>query len=350
MKIKIFAVFITALALLAPIVSYADVTKGPFSFSQDSFDFYYSLGSGVPTHQSLTIDNTTGSTINFRISVPNQPSWLNTSYTTDQDLPSTPGSPMGLGASVDVTGLSVGNYSTKIYLTGNFTGSPIVIPVNLTVLAYGSALPANIVHPHGTNIITPDGTVYRIMQGVREPYTSAGAFLSYSYNKWSDVKQANSADLALPTGTCTAPSGRSYPCYIPPRYGSLINDKNTIYLITDNYRVGFANEQAFLKLGYSYANVVPGDTSFLDSLTPINSSEMAHPSGTAINIDGTICIIQSVFQSGGKHGYRCITKLQHFYDWGYKMSEVVPANSYDRALPSNGIIDYSPGPHNPMNL
>ncbi len=350
MTVKSFFLLAIALSVLTPSISTASVTKGPFTFSQDSFDFYYSLGGGVPTNQGLTFDNNTNNIVYYELSVPDQPSWLNTGYTTGQDLPSHPGSPTGLGASVDVGGLSVGTYNTTIFLSGSFSGSPIAIPANLQVLASGSSIPSNAVHPHGTNIVTSDGTVYRIMQGSRTPYTSAGAFLAYSYNKWSEVKLANDADLALPTGTCTSPSGKHHPCYIPPRYGSLINDQGTIYLITDNYRIGFASEQAFLGLGYAYQNVFPGDTSFLDSLAPINTSEMAHPSGTAINIDGTICVVQSVFQSGGKYGYRCITSLQHFYDWGYKLTDVIPANSHDRSLPMNGVIDYSPGPNNPMNL
>jgi len=108
--------------------------------------------------------------------------------------------------------------------------------------------------------------------------------LSYGFNRWSDVAPATSGDMALSVSTNT-PSGSNTATtyFIPPRNGSLINDKGTIYLITNGTRTGFASAEAFLGLGYKFANAQPGDTSFMTSLAPINDSSMTHPDGTLIN-------------------------------------------------------------------
>lgn len=176
-------------------------------------------------------------------------------------------------------------------------------------------------HSEGTNVLGSDGTVYRITGNVRQPYTSAGAFLSYKFNTWLGVVTASSGDLNLPISSS----------FIPPRNGSLINDNGTVYLITGGVRAGFANEAAFKGMGYSYTNVYPGDTSFMISVDPINSANQKHPNGTLINDNGTLYVMQN----GYRVGFPSMAILD---SWGYWVSEAVPANSYDRQAEISGVM------------
>ncbi|HEU5114480.1 MAG TPA: hypothetical protein VFT82_01800, partial [Candidatus Paceibacterota bacterium] len=115
---------------------FAPVTNSSVSatlaLSQSSFSFTATEGDTAYQNQSLTFNNTGSSPISYRIVVNNQPSWLNTSYNT-ATLTSYPGSPTGIGASLNPAGLSAGSYSATIQLVGNFSGSPISIPVNVTI-------------------------------------------------------------------------------------------------------------------------------------------------------------------------------------------------------------------------
>src|SRR3989344_6514424 len=96
------------------------------------------------------------------------------------------------------------------------------------------------VHAAGTNVLAPDGTVSMIMQdGSRRPYTSAGAFLSFVFNSWSTVVQANADDLALAAGS-----------FIPPQDGSIAcsdrgDDKGTCYLVSGGQKAGFTSAGVF---------------------------------------------------------------------------------------------------------
>lgn len=211
---------------------------------------------------------------------------------------------------------------------GAFSAMPSTASANTDLVTQ----PGAAVRADGTNVMGPDGTVYRIEGGFRSPYTSAGAFLSYKFNSWSNVIKASSADMALPLNTFT-PSGTtvSKTYFIPPRNGSLINDNGTVYLITGGLRVGFSNETAFKGLGYSYTNVYPGDTSFMVSMAPINSSDQIHPNGTLINDKGTLYVMQNGYRVG-------VPSMAVLESWGYWATDAVPANSYDRSAEVSGIL------------
>ena len=51
--------------------------------------------------------------------------------------------------------------------------------------------------------------------------------------------------------------------------------------------MGVSSDSVFRALGYSYRNVMPGDTSFMTTIGPVTSSEVAHPAGTLVNDNGT---------------------------------------------------------------
>jgi hypothetical protein len=168
--------------------------------------------------------------------------------------------------------------------------------------------------------VSHNDTIY-LVDGVNlRPYTSAAAFLSYSFNRWKDVKAATSADLALPIGT-----------FVPPRNGSLINDHGTIYIITNGQRAGFTSAKVFKGLGYSFGVVIAGDTSFLTTLSPINSSVQAHLQGTLVKNRGTLWSIGTSIRIG-------IPNMSILSSWGLKASEAVKANSFDLVLPSGSPL------------
>lgn len=185
-----------------------------------------------------------------------------------------------------------------------------------------SGVAAAAAHSAGTNVVS-GGTVYFINQaGQKQPYTSAGAFLSYGFNSWDQVVPASAEDLALPTGS-----------FVPAMDGSLINDHGTVYLMTNGQKAGFTSAANFTGLGYAWSNVLVGDVSFLPSAALLNSTAVTHPVGTLVNDHGTVYLMTV----SGKMG---IPSLSVFNSWGYSFSKVVPANSYDSAVSmSSGIMN-----------
>lgn len=356
-QIKKYLAILTAVATIAMIAGIqptqaasatagcatTQAVEGPFLVAPTAFNFTYVLGQNPPTYQSGTITNDTSVGVTYSTTIPNQPSWFDTSYSTATNTDQ-PNEPAGLGVGIDASGLSAGVYTTEIDIHTNYQSAAIIVPITLNVLPAGSQVPDNAIHPEGTNIQFPgSSTIYRVTNGYLDTYTGSGDFLSYGYNTWASVQQATCADQTLSTGPL---DGKPY--YIAPRNGALINDKGTIYLTDDNYRYGFSSAQAFLGLGYSFANVLPGDTSFLSVAGIINSSEQSHVPGTAINLNGTICEVDSSFEDGSAGKMKCFSSLAAMRSWGVQLSDVVPANSYDKSLTAIGSLDVY-NVSNPMN-
>ena len=82
--------------------------------------------------RSIVLTNSTAGTITYTLSVPNQPSWLNVSYST-APLTLQSGGTASVGVSAIASGLAAGTYSTTLVVQGNFSTSPINIPITLTV-------------------------------------------------------------------------------------------------------------------------------------------------------------------------------------------------------------------------
>lgn len=183
-------------------------------------------------------------------------------------------------------------------------------------------------HNEGTNV-NHNGTIYRIENGTKTPYTSAGAFLSYKFNSWINVVNANPSDILLPNTKLPNSTNNRY---IIPRPGSLVNDKGTVYQITGEYsRAGFTSEAVFNGMGYSFNNVYPGDTSFMITDVPINSSTQRHPAGTLVNYNGTIYIMAGAVRVG-------IPSMAALDSWGYWLNDAVIANSFDIAASDFGTL------------
>lgn len=180
-----------------------------------------------------------------------------------------------------------------------------------------------------STIVDQTGTVYKIVlvngNKVRRPYTSAGAFLSYSFNSWEKVIKANSEDLALPKGE-----------FIPPRDGTIFcsdrgTDKGTCYLISSGQKAGFTQESVFKAKGFTFRWALYGDASFLPSAPVIDNPNSPHRPGTLINIDGTVYLVTGTGLVG-------IPSMSALSSWGYWSDDVLPANNADRALAKAGTL------------
>lgn len=181
-------------------------------------------------------------------------------------------------------------------------------------------------HAAGTNV-NYNGTVWMVMpDGTRRAYTSAGAFLSYGFNSWSTVVEANADDLALPAGS-----------FIPPQDGKVIcsdrgADKGTCYLVSGGMKYGFTSAAVFTGRGFSFARSTNGDVSWMGSgPTLINDTTAANLPGVLVNNGGTV-------QLRGASGNLGIPDVATFSSWGYSFADVVPANAADKGMTQSGVM------------
>lgn len=210
----------------------------------------------------------------------------------------------------------------KIFAVGSAAAMALAMFAPFTALAA--------VHAAGTNVVSSDGTVWMIMpDNTRRAYTSAGAFLSYGFNSWSQVVTASAEDLALAQGS-----------FIPPQDGSIIcsdrNDsfavKGTCYEISGGQKFGVTSAAIFTGLGFSFANASTADVSWMSAGSQLlNSTTAAHLPGTLVNNAGTVQLM-------GNSGLLGIPDVATFNSWGYSFTKVVPANAADKALTQTGVM------------
>ena len=192
-------------------------------------------------------------------------------------------------------------------------------PVSATTLAEAQTTPPPDLR-FGQNILIDHTVYYLDPSGQKRPYTSAGGFLSFGFNSFAGVLTPNQDEKNLATGS-----------FVYPMEGSLINDHGTVYVITSGGRAGFTKAAVFLDLGYKWSNVIVGDTSFITTLSPINSIAQAHVPGTLINDHGTVYLLGTT----GKLG---IPSPEVFTSWGYSFGKVVPSNGFDQSIPMSGVM------------
>ncbi len=188
--------------------------------------------------------------------------------------------------------------------------------------------PQNTNAHYGKNILLPDGSVCFVSLVEQQwCYTSGGAFLSYSYNKFSDVITASEADKALAKGS-----------FIPPRDGKIIcsdrgSDKGTCYLITNGLKAGFTSEKVFKDLGFNFTNVLYADVSWMGSDANITSSTEAHRTGVLINKSGTVYLV-------GPNGLYGIPNPDILASWGYFLDNIVQSNNADLSKSEIAVLSY----------
>ena len=102
------------------------------------------------------------------------------------------------------------------------------------------------------------------------------------------------------------------------------SDGRTVYMISDEGRkFGFASEEVFRALGFSFANLVSADLSNYQSGNVINNSAAPHPDGSlVVDLTGTVWFMS--------HGSRLgIPTWDEFIAHGFNSDSLVPANEFD---------------------
>lgn len=207
----------------------------------------------------------------------------------------------------------------KIFAVGSAVAMTLSLAVPFTALAA--------VHADGTNV-NKSGTIGMIVGGQFRPYTSAGAFLSYGFNSWASVVDANAEDMSLPTGS-----------FIPPQDGKIFcaevtkdsDVKGECSLITGGQKAAFTSAAVFTGLGFSFSKAVYGDSSFMSKTTNIDNTTAAHRPGVLVNNNGTVQLV-------GATGLLGIPDLATFNSWGYSFANVVPANAADKTMTQTGVM------------
>ncbi len=184
-------------------------------------------------------------------------------------------------------------------------------------------------HAPGSVILTSDGTVWFItLDNTRRAFTSGGAFLSYGFLSFSQVANANAADLNLPQGA-----------FIPPMDGKIVCSdrddsyakKGTCYLITGGKRAAFTSAKVFTALGFKFKHTTIGDVSFLATDADISDATLAHRPGVLVNNNGTVELV-------GQNSLMGIPSMDVLASWGYTLADVVPANAADKAIAQSGVM------------
>ncbi|MBL8030561.1 MAG: hypothetical protein JNN11_04925 [Candidatus Doudnabacteria bacterium] len=184
-------------------------------------------------------------------------------------------------------------------------------------------------HAVGTNVKTSDGTIWMVMpDGTRRAYTSAGAFLSYGFNSFATVVDANGEDAALPQGAFIPPQDGTIFCATATKASDVQGECS---LITGGMKAAFTSEANFSGRGFSFGNAQYGDSSFLTKTTNIDNTTDANRPGVLVNDNGTVKLV-------GNNGVLGIPDMATFNSWGYSWNKVVPANASDKALPMSGVM------------
>lgn len=192
----------------------------------------------------------------------------------------------------------------------------LVFPISVQAMSY---VP-------GALIRDAQGAVYILSDGQRRPFTSSGAFLSYAYNTWNQVRPASIEDSYLSVGS-----------FVPPQEGSIMcsdrgDDKGTCYLISMGRKAGFASETIFKSLGFSFhKDVFYGDVSWLPTAPVINTADATHLSGVLVNRNGAVYVVVH-------DGLVGIPNTDVFNSWGFRFTNVVPANGQDYHVPVIGTL------------
>lgn len=176
---------------------------------------------------------------------------------------------------------------------------------------------------------TTDGTVWFITSDMnRRPFTSAGAFLSYGFLSFSQVKEADSMVTALPTGAFIAPQDGRIFCATETKASDV---KGECSLVTGGQKAAFTSASVFGGQGYSFSRAYYGDSSFLMKTSNVDNASAQHRPGTLINNAGTVQLVVT----GGLWG---VPSMDVFNSWGWSFADVVPSNSADVLLSQIGVI------------
>lgn len=112
--------------------------------SEESLNFNYVIGDTITTEgyfRELLLRNVSDRLVSFRIDTKEQPKWLDTAYSTGLLSIHPFNNPTGVGALINPYGLKPGVYKTQLTFVGNFSNSPLVVPIVLTVQSENNTKP-----------------------------------------------------------------------------------------------------------------------------------------------------------------------------------------------------------------
>jgi len=196
----------------------------------------------------------------------------------------------------------------------------------IQVGAAGSSYPPSGSIRQGQNIKLFDGTVCLVtFTNQLRCYTSAGAFLSYGFNTFAAVLDANASEAVLPRGS-----------FIPPQDGKILcsdrgADFGTCYLITGGKKAAFTSAAVFVTLGFKFSRVIYGDLSWMESAPNIESVNEDHRAGVLIGKNETVYLV-------APQGLFGIPDIATFYSWGYSFEDVVGAFNGDWSNPQVAVM------------
>lgn len=207
--------------------------------------------------------------------------------------------------------------STLVWAMGVGALSLVAISANTANAAAATA------HPNGVLVDIGDAnhTIYLISGGKRLGIPSPTVFASHGYS-FDKVVTANSFDQALAEGDV-----------IKYADSTLVRVGQEISLIGNGQKRGFTAPEVFTGLGYSFSgsNIVVPEDGYAATLaayttgTPIASATEAHPNGSLVNVNGTVCQISNSQLVG-------IPSMEVLNSRGLSLSNVVAANAADKAL------------------
>lgn len=198
------------------------------------------------------------------------------------------------------------------------TPTPISTVPTPTPTPVASPTPAPV---GGSRLVNMDGTYYLIRQNARYGVTSPALLWTHGFD-FADAVTPTAAERLLAAAGTLAPGD-----------GSLVKTASdpTVWILSEGRRRGFASESVFTALGFRFASVLTVTAPELAKLSVgsvVQSTASAHPDGLDI-IDGKTIY----WLSGGKrHPYPSMAVYNTWHK-DNDMSQVVPANAADRALP-----------------
>lgn len=115
--------------------------------------------------------------------------------------------------------------------------------------------------------------------------------------------------------------------------GMLFQEGRTVYIVYKNTKTGFASENAFIGLGFRFADVQAAPQWYQDSGYVITTVNASHPWGSWVVSGGTVYFIH-------RDGLIPISSYDIFLNNGGRASYIVPMNFYDWQLPRLSLMAY----------
>lgn len=195
-----------------------------------------------------------------------------------------------------------------------------------------------------TLVKSDDGTVYYIAEiskgeHYRVPFTSAGAFLSYGFLSFDQVKPMDAQDIAIPENEYFAmPKNGTVICATETKGTDVAGECS---LISEGIKHAFASQKGLTSNGYSLSQVFYGDTSFLEKSNTVIEYKVAHKPGTLIKYEDEYRYIFNDI------AYAPISNQEVLKSWGWNDTSAVQANDNDlELLPMPDLEERQPGVFN----